>query len=175
MYKKFFSTVAVCALFTSPVMADSATTSQQISNTVSNSAYELKQEANTAYDKTKDATRSTYESAKRATQNALGMRVTNDDLMAAYQTRDIMGMKVFSEDRQQVGTVSNVLVSPEGENILVVSTGGFLGMGNTERAIYLDSTTVTSNRQIRLDMSTEDFRDQPVLRAAKTNDRNPNS
>ncbi len=60
----------------------------------------------------------------------------NFPVIAAQQVEELKGQQIQNEQGQQVGTIEEVLISPNGEiEAVVVEKGGFLGMGGEQKRI----------------------------------------
>lgn len=64
-------------------------------------------------------------------------------------SKDIMKKDVFTEDKEKLGSIEDIIVTPsEGLSYAVVSTGGFLGMGKHDIVVPLSQFKVVDSRFI---------------------------
>jgi sporulation protein YlmC with PRC-barrel domain len=55
---------------------------------------------------------------------------------AGWSVKKLIGAKAFSPNRKQIGNVENLIFDPDGKvRKLIVTTGGFLGIGDTPLAV----------------------------------------
>jgi len=52
-----------------------------------------------------------------------------------WRATDLFGLDVLGGDNEKVGDVSEILIDPEGNEVVVVSIGGFLGIAGREVAV----------------------------------------
>lgn len=83
------------------------------------------------------------------------------EVMAASTLDDT---KVITSDGEDVGKISDIMLDVEGGRIAyaVLSTGGFLGMGNTLHAIPWSALTLdTDEKCFRVDITAERIKNDP--------------
>lgn len=87
----------------------------------------------------------------------------------AYVADEITGMDVYTSDNQEVGDVSEVLVSMNSDPMLVIQTGGFLGMGDELYAVPLKRAQINQEQdRININMTAAELQRQPRLQMLNT-------
>lgn len=76
--------------------------------------------------------------------------------------QELVGQPVYGQNGEQVGEISEVLMSPQGNQVerVVLDRGGFLGMGEAHIAIDFQDLEVTNNG-IRVNMTDEQIAEMP--------------
>lgn len=80
------------------------------------------------------------------------------------EVSQIEGNSVYGGDNEKIGHVSNVLMNPDSKQIdrLVVTSGGFLGMGGHRAAIPVDKFAWDGEKgAFRLPMTTANVKEMP--------------
>ena len=80
------------------------------------------------------------------------------------EVSQIEGNSVYGGDNEKIGHVSNVLMNPDSKQIdrLVVTSGGFLGMGGHRVAIPVDKFAWDAEKgAFRLPMTTANVKEMP--------------
>ena len=93
-----------------------------------------------------------------------------DRLNAAAKTSDIIGMTVKNHQGEKLGKVDDLSLDVESGRIVqvILSTGGFLGMGNTLTAVPPGALREdAANKVILLDTSRESLKSAPKFDTAK--------
>ena len=68
-----------------------------------------------------------------------------------WSVKKLIGTKAFGPNRKQVGNVENVIFSPDGKaRKLIVTTGGFLDIGETPLAVNWNDAKIGPERNSRL-------------------------
>jgi hypothetical protein len=76
-------------------------------------------------------------------------KVDVQKLTAGYRASKIVGSSVTNDTQGNIGKVDDLLVSPDGKNpFVVLSIGGFLGMGTHLVAIPFDSLKLVENKVV---------------------------
>lgn len=76
-------------------------------------------------------------------------KVDVQKLTAGYRASKIVGSSVMNDTQENIGKVDDLLVSPDGKNpFVVLSIGGFLGMGTHLVAIPFDSLKLVENKVV---------------------------
>lgn len=106
-----------------------------------------------------------------ATQSAPAEKFVNVQTSDQWLASDIIGAKVVGAGDENIGSISDLLVDPQG-NVLaaVVGIGGFLGIGQKDVAISFESFNLTrdnnGNEQARLSMTKEELESAPEFKTA---------
>jgi sporulation protein YlmC with PRC-barrel domain len=90
----------------------------------------------------------------------IGMVVLGDsDLVLADEGDDVRGMSVLDPNGQRVGQVDEIVVDEEERRarLLVVTSGGILGMGEKKRLVPVEAVARVSD-DVRLHHTDEDVR-----------------
>lgn len=82
-----------------------------------------------------------------------------------YEAADLSGRELRNARGEELGTVDRVVVSGD-RQYLVLTEGGFLGFGEREVAIPLDSVSVIEGRLVMRGMSQEDIEAMPEFDSA---------
>lgn len=81
-------------------------------------------------------------------------------------SEDLVGMTVFGAEGEDIGSVHEVVVSPDGAiEALVIDAGGFLGLGSHSVAVDFASTNFVENngmRAIQVGFTEDQLRGQPA-------------
>lgn len=84
---------------------------------------------------------------------------------AGLSAEDLMGMRVYGANNEDIGSVEDVLVSPEGEvDGFVIDVGGFLGIGGKEVAVaFANLFIIEQNGQpaVQTSFSERQLEEQP--------------
>jgi sporulation protein YlmC with PRC-barrel domain len=82
-----------------------------------------------------------------ATNDVGLVTLADSDLALADPADDVRGLTVLDADGEAIGTVDDLVVD-EGERrarFLVVTSGGFLGLGETKRLVPVDAVTAVED------------------------------
>jgi hypothetical protein len=87
----------------------------------------------------------------------------------------VVGVKVESRDNKSVGTVSNVVVTPDGKvDKLIVAVGGVLGLGAKDVAVNWEQMKMDSEQRVaRLDLTESELDGAPAYRGSDSAVRRP--
>ncbi|GGC79057.1 PRC-barrel domain-containing protein [Marinobacter halophilus] len=81
------------------------------------------------------------------------------------QASELMGADVRTADDENIGSVNDLIIDKDGQVVaIVVSVGGFLGMGEKDVAIAWDNVTQTGTaeeQQLRVDVSRDELSSAP--------------
>ncbi len=146
MFHKMLATTAVAALLTAPAMAaDSAN---------------------------QDMSKNTEASAAASTSNtstSVSADISKDDVLAS----DFIGKTIYTsvnDDAETIGDVDDVVLNPDGKiDAVVVSVGGFLGMGDKKVALPFDRLSMQQKdgeKWIVADTSSDELDQMPEFDAA---------
>jgi hypothetical protein len=76
-------------------------------------------------------------------------KVDVQKLTAGYRASKIIGSSVTNDAQENIGKIDDLLVSPDGKNpYVVLSIGGFLGMGTHFVAVPFDSLKLVENKVV---------------------------
>ena len=77
------------------------------------------------------------------------MKVDPQSLATGYRTSKVVGSTVVNEANETVGTIDDLIVTPnEKVPFAVLSVGGFLGMGTKYVVVPYSSLQVANNRMV---------------------------
>ncbi|WP_264713529.1 PRC-barrel domain-containing protein [Limobrevibacterium gyesilva] len=77
------------------------------------------------------------------------MKVDPQSLATGYRTSKVVGSTVVNEANETVGTIDDLIVTPnEKVPFAVLSVGGFLGMGTKYVVVPYSSLQVSNNRMV---------------------------
>lgn len=80
----------------------------------------------------------------------------------AANAKHLIGKQVYGLDHNDIGTISNIIVGPEGHvDGVLVQFGGFLGVGPRQVAIKWDHLSVLPNNRIMVNMTKADAYSAP--------------
>lgn len=81
------------------------------------------------------------------------------------QASNLIGAEVTTTGDEEVGAVSDLIIDQDGKVVaVVVSVGGFLGMGEKDVAIGWDEVSrsgTADERELRIDMTRDDLNSAP--------------
>lgn len=81
------------------------------------------------------------------------------------QASNLIGAEVTTTGDEEVGAVSDLIIDQDGKVVaVVVSVGGFLGMGEKDVAIGWDEVSrsgTSDERELRIDMTRDDLNSAP--------------
>src|SRR4051812_2072403 len=93
--------------------------------------------------------------AETATTAAPAAAATNTSFNGNWRTSKVVGLNVYNEQNENVGSINDLLMDKSGNvKAVVLSVGGFLGMGSRYVAIAFDKIK---------------FSDQPVSSTTSSN------
>ena len=90
-------------------------------------------------------------------KKALLVRLSDTNIKFVDSAEDIRGRKVFDRNREEIGKVDDLFVDQGEERVrfLEISSGGFLGLGETKFLIPVDSITTINADEVRIDQTRE--------------------
>ena len=169
---------AFCALLT-PIITLGAGSAMAHQSTDQDSAHQ-RQNMQRDRDDTQDKTKNTqhamqsdqhkqsegkYSKDKSAMQHSSYMDSVPFDGM---QAGDLIGAEVTTIDDEDIGAVEDLVIDSDGQIVaIVVSVGGFLGMGEKNVAIGWDRVTKTGNaeeQELRVTVSRADLSSAPMFK-----------
>ena len=81
---------------------------------------------------------------------------------------DVMGLRVYDANKEWVGEVDNLVVTPQGEIVAaIVGVGGYLGIGEKDVVVSYDTLMLTENiddgsLRIYANVTEEQLKDLPA-------------
>lgn len=83
------------------------------------------------------------------------LRLSDTDLAILDTEEDVRGRRVVDQDGEEVGHVEDLLVDTEHNKVrfLQVTTGGFLGLGETTFLIPVEAVTEVKEDTVRINQS----------------------
>lgn len=70
----------------------------------------------------------------------------DESARAGWSVKKLIGAKAFGPNRKQIGNVENLILDPDGKvRKLIVTTGGFLGIGDTPLAVSWKDVKIGPN------------------------------
>ena len=96
-------------------------------------------------------------------KKAMMARLSDTTLAFVDSAQDIRGRKVLDRNGQELGKVDDLFVDEGEEKIrfLEISSGGFLGLGNTKFLIPVDAITSVIEDEVRIDQTREHVASAP--------------
>ncbi len=93
--------------------------------------------------------------AQGAPQSVTEKRTDVVQMGSGFRASKLSGATVYNRDKDRIGTVDDLIVSPSDRNAFaILSVGGFLGMGKHYVAVPLSNLQIT-NKQIILPDATK--------------------
>ncbi len=93
--------------------------------------------------------------AQGAPQSVTEKRTDVVTMGSGFRASKLSGATVYNRDKDRIGTVDDLIVSPSDRNAFaILSVGGFLGMGKHYVAVPLSNLQIT-NKQIILPDATK--------------------
>jgi sporulation protein YlmC with PRC-barrel domain len=88
--------------------------------------------------------------AQGTAQTITSSRVDVIELASGYRTSKVVGATIYDENRERIGTVDDLVVSPKDSvTYVILSVGGFLGLGTHLVAVPF-STIEIADKQMHL-------------------------
>jgi len=87
-------------------------------------------------------------SAQGTPQTVELVKVDVTKLAAGYRASKIIGSNVVNDADQTIGKIDDLLVSADGKPYVVLSVGGFLGLGSRLVVVPYDSLKFTDNKTL---------------------------
>jgi hypothetical protein len=104
--------------------------------------------------------------AQGAPQSITEKRVDVVQLATGYRASKLIGADVQNSDKDKIGKLDDIIISPAQEPYAILSVGGFLGMGNRLVAVPFKQLMVADKR-LRMEGATKDsLRALPEFRYA---------
>ena len=83
--------------------------------------------------------------------------------------RNILGKAVFNDSKQKIGTIDDIIVSPDKSvSFAIIGVGGFLGMGKHDVAIPVNHIKLEGDRLLLPGATKEALKALPEFQYAKT-------
>jgi sporulation protein YlmC with PRC-barrel domain len=88
---------------------------------------------------------------------ALLVRLSDTNIKFVDSVEDIRGRKVFDRNGEEVGKVEELFIDQGEEKVrfLEISSGGFLGLGETRFLLPVDAITTINTDEVRVDQTRE--------------------
>jgi sporulation protein YlmC with PRC-barrel domain len=87
--------------------------------------------------------------AQGAQQTVLLIRVDPNSVATGYRASKVIGSSIYNDQNQAIGQIDDIIVSNDGKTpYVIVSAGGFLGMGEHLVALPYDSIRINSDKII---------------------------
>jgi hypothetical protein len=90
--------------------------------------------------------------------------------------RDFIGQTVYAADKSKIGTISDLILSKDGQSVrgFVIGVGGFLGIGEKNVALQMDKLKMTPNPDgsvmLTMDASREELSNAPAFKSKRDQD-----
>jgi PRC-barrel domain len=85
--------------------------------------------------------------AQGAQQTVLLIRVDPNSVATGYRASKVIGSTVYNDQNQSIGKIDDIIVSNDGKTpYIIVSAGGFLGMGEHLVALPYDSFRINADK-----------------------------
>jgi PRC-barrel domain len=96
------------------------------------------------------------------------MKVDPQSLATGYRTSKVVGSTVVNESNETVGTIDDLIVTPnEKVPFAVLSVGGFLGMGTKYVVVPYSALEVRANRMVLPGATKETLKSLPEYNYSK--------
>jgi len=96
------------------------------------------------------------------------MKVDPQSLATGYRTSKVVGSTVVNESNETVGTIDDLIVTPnEKVPFAVLSVGGFLGMGTKYIVVPYSALEVRANRMVLPGATKETLKSLPEFNYSK--------
>jgi sporulation protein YlmC with PRC-barrel domain len=95
--------------------------------------------------------------------NEIGfVRLKDSDLMLSHAEDDVRGMTVVDHEGEPVGDVDEIIIDEQERRarLLVVTSGGFLGMGETKRLVPVEAVSQIDD-EVHIQRSRQEVHDTP--------------
>ncbi len=114
------------------------------------------------------ATLATGAFAQGAPQNVTAKRVDVVPLASGYRASKLTGADVYNRNKDDLGTIDDLIVSPADRTIFaVLSVGGFLGMGKHLIAVPFSDIQVVDRKLVLPDATKKSLGDLPEFKYAE--------
>jgi sporulation protein YlmC with PRC-barrel domain len=105
--------------------------------------------------------------AQGTPQTVALVKVDPQSLATGYRTSKVVGSTVYNDANETVGTIDDLIVTPnEKVPFAVLSIGGFLGMGTTYVVVPYSQLTVQDKRMVLRGATKESLKNLPVFKYA---------
>ena len=96
-------------------------------------------------------------------EKALMIRMGDSSLAFVDGAQDIRGRKVVDRNQEEIGKVQDLFVDQSEEKIrfLEISSGGFLGLGETKFLVPVDAITTVKENEVRIDQTRQHLAGAP--------------
>jgi hypothetical protein len=90
--------------------------------------------------------------------------------------RDFIGQTVYAADKSKIGTISDLILSKDGQSVrgFVIGVGGFLGIGEKNVALQMDKLKMSPNPDgsvmLTMDVSREELSNAPAFKSKRDQD-----
>lgn len=156
MWKPFLASASAIALLATAAVAQTDTYGTTTSGTTMS-------ETTTSGTETTTSGTTTMDVAVTSTASDADFIPAQD----ASQTRadDLLGATVLNSAGEELGTVSDLVIDPEGKIVgVVVGSGGFLGIGAKPVALPWESLQMGAEEELVVAMSAEEFANAPEFK-----------
>ena len=105
--------------------------------------------------------------AQGAPQTITLMKVDPQSVATGYRTSKVVGSPVFNEANETVGTVDDLIITPN-DNVpyAVLSVGGFLGVGTKYVVVRAGALEVNDNKMLLRGASKDSLKALPAFKYA---------
>jgi sporulation protein YlmC with PRC-barrel domain len=89
----------------------------------------------------------------KSDEKTMMVKLSDTTLVFTDRAQDIRGRTVVDSNREEIGEVDDLFIDQGEEKVrfLEVSSGGFLGLGETKFLIPVDAITGISENEVRID------------------------
>lgn len=95
------------------------------------------------------------------------VKVDPASLATGYQTSKVVGSTVLNEAKEKVGTIDDLIVTPNDKvPFAVLSVGGFLGVGNTYVVVPYSALEIREKKMILPGATKESLKSLPEFKYA---------
>ena len=180
MHKLLLSGIAICAVAATPVLAAGPTVKSAKQQQMMVPSYEvtikadiersgadgqkMTQEQRSMYQKAKSKVTTAYNDAREKWNNFF----IEDDIKSSITAMQLLHKDVKSENNKEIASVSDVLISRDGNVTLAVSYGGIAGIGDTLYAVPFNEVASIDKDFVTLSMSEKELQLQPQLKSLNT-------
>ena len=93
------------------------------------------------------------------------IKLRDSDLPRGASAKALLDGDVYDRDGQKIGTVKDLYVEPEDEEVrfLEVGAGGFMGLGEKHFMVPMEAVTDTSGGGVTIEQSHEKVEGSPEL------------
>lgn len=176
-FTKLLTVTTALGLMVAPAFAQTYDTNRTNTMDRDNNAMErnlnetgrdIERGATKAWENTKQGAREGWNAAEREWNQTFRGPVDGTIYSNAISAEEMEGMSVYASTGEQIGEIERILITPQGQNILVISADdGFLGMGNTKRAVYFNEAQVQGDDRVNLNLTPTEFNSRPTLDNAR--------